>query len=89
MIATMDPRQADAVIVGEGDAPLWEYFSRLLSAVAPISDPKGLGPLDTSSFPCKTAVSARLHGSKTQRGPVSTRATSPSPAAPAVAAWPD
>jgi hypothetical protein len=61
MIATMDPRQADAVIVGEGDAPLWEYFSRLLSAVAPISDPKGLGPLDTSSFPCKTAVSARLH----------------------------
>jgi hypothetical protein len=32
MIATMDPGQADAVIVGQGYAPLWEYFSRLLKA---------------------------------------------------------
>jgi len=30
MIATMDPKQADAVMVGEGHAPLWQYFSRLL-----------------------------------------------------------
>jgi hypothetical protein len=29
MIATMDPWQADAVVVGEGHAPLWQYFFRL------------------------------------------------------------
>jgi hypothetical protein len=28
MIATMDPRQADAVMVGEGHAPLWQYLLR-------------------------------------------------------------
>jgi hypothetical protein len=29
MIATMDTWQADAVVVGEGHAPLWQYFARL------------------------------------------------------------
>jgi hypothetical protein len=34
MLATMDPWQADAVVVGEGHAPLWQYFWRLLKRSA-------------------------------------------------------
>ena len=30
MIAVVDPREAGAVTVGEGRAPLWQYFSSLL-----------------------------------------------------------
>jgi hypothetical protein len=26
MIAIVDPRQAEAVVVGEGHAPLWQYL---------------------------------------------------------------
>jgi hypothetical protein len=40
MIATMDPGQADAVIVGQGYAPLWEYFSRLLRQTSSLLPPK-------------------------------------------------
>jgi ABC-type uncharacterized transport system YnjBCD substrate-binding protein len=29
MTAIVDPHQADAVMVGEGHAPLWQYLSRL------------------------------------------------------------
>jgi hypothetical protein len=62
MIATMDPRQADAVIVGEGDAPLWEYFSRLLADEA-IAAPKGRGSRTASTFPLQAAISwAPLEG---------------------------
>jgi hypothetical protein len=44
MIAIVDPRQADAVMVGEAMPPLRQYFPPLLKADEPIAAPKGHGP---------------------------------------------
>jgi hypothetical protein len=53
MIAVVDPGRADAVMVGEGHAPLWQYLSRLLKAGTRIFEPKGKRSTAPSScFSC-------------------------------------
>jgi hypothetical protein len=50
MIAIVDPRQADAVLVGEAMPPLWQYLSRLQKGRRVHCCPKGRGPLDPCGF---------------------------------------
>jgi hypothetical protein len=39
------------MMVGEGHAPLWQYFSRLAKADESIPAPKGRGPPEPAAFP--------------------------------------
>jgi hypothetical protein len=44
-------------MVGQGHAPLWQYFSRLLKRqTSPLLPPKGTDPGPLRAFPCKPAV---------------------------------
>jgi hypothetical protein len=52
MIAFMDPEPAAAVLVGEGHAPLWQYFLRLQKKP----------PRRAFSVPDKTASGGRHSG---------------------------
>jgi hypothetical protein len=59
MIAIVDPQASRRVIVGEGHAPLWQYFSRLRKkkALEPICAPKGAAPSAVVDSSCKSALS--------------------------------
>jgi hypothetical protein len=73
MIAVVDPRQADAVMVGEGHTPLWQYFWRLQKADERIFAPKGHGPR-TVQFWLNHEVRGNQEG---RRGPHSVSPSQP------------
>ena len=50
-------RGSPAVVVGDGDAPLRQYFSRLQEADEPIAAPKGDGFTDPRPFPLEKGTS--------------------------------
>jgi hypothetical protein len=50
-------RGSPAVLVGEGHAPLWQYFGVVWRQTSPLLPPKGTDPRILRLFPCKLAAS--------------------------------